>query len=67
MHMPEYVWLQAACNPCMVAGSRLGSMGVCADGHQYRLVDAAPTIAAMLRVPAPRQVCKSGAVTSMRT
>ena len=36
-------------------GSRLGSMGVCADGHQYRLVDAAPTLAAMLRVPAPRQ------------
>ena len=29
-------------------------MGVCADGHQYRLVDAAPTIAAMLRVPVPR-------------
>ena len=29
-------------------------MGVCADGHQYRLVDVAPTIAAMLRVPVPR-------------
>ena len=36
-------------------GSQLGSMGVCADGNQYRLVDAAPTLAAMLRVPTPRQ------------
>ena len=51
----------------MVTGSQLGSMGVCADGHQYRLVDAAPTLAAMLRVPTPRQVRTSGIVTSMRT
>ena len=35
-------------------GSQLGSMGACLDGIQYSLVDVAPTVAAMLRVPAPR-------------
>ena len=32
-------------------GSQLGSMGACLDGIQYSLVDVAPTVAAMLRVP----------------
>tara|TARA_B110001452_G_scaffold211551_1_gene182039 strand:- start:2590 stop:3729 length:1140 start_codon:yes stop_codon:yes gene_type:complete len=35
-------------------GSGLGSAGSCADGNTYTMVDVAPTLAAILRAPAPR-------------
>ena len=44
-------------------GSQLGSMGACLDGIQYSLVDVAPTVAAMLRVPAPRHSAGTAFVT----